>query len=259
MPSLLRLITCGSVDDGKSTLIGRLMSDTQSVPEDRLQGLTDLSLLADGLEAERAQGITIDVAHIFFGTAKRRFILADTPGHEQYTRNMATGASTADRAIVLVDATKGILTQTRRHLTIARLLGIRTFVLAVNKMDLVGFSQGIFESIKGEFGRIADALKAGPVTAIPLSALRGDNIARRSEASPWYEGPTLLDFLEQVEPRSGSPMAYPAGRKMARLRTSSPTTSSWIAMAASASKRAAMSARRSSRACSTGEPPGGDW
>ena len=162
MPSLLRLITCGSVDDGKSTLIGRLLSDSKSVPEDRLKGVTDLSLLADGLEAEREQGITIDVAHIFFGTARRRFILADTPGHEQYTRNMATGASTAQLAIVLVDATKGMLTQTRRHLTIARLLGIKSFVLAVNKMDLVGFSQGIFETIRGDFAKvqIADQFEA---------------------------------------------------------------------------------------------------
>ncbi len=202
MASLLRLITCGSVDDGKSTLIGRLLHDTASVPVDRLEGLTDLSLLADGLEAEREQGITIDVAHIFFGTAKRRFILADTPGHEQYTRNMATGASTADLAIVLVDATKGVLTQTRRHLTIARLLGIRSFVLAINKMDLVGFSQGLFETIKSEFAKIADALEVGEVVAIPVSALSGDNVAVRSDCAPWYEGPTLLDHLEQVEPVS---------------------------------------------------------
>src|SRR5687768_8123828 len=201
MPSLLRLITCGSVDDGKSTLIGRLLHDTKAVPDDRLEGLTDFSLLADGLEAEREQGITIDVAHIFFGTAKRRFILADTPGHEQYTRNMATGASTADLAIVLVDATKGVLTQTRRHLTIARLLGIRSFVLAVNKMDLVGFSQGLFETIKGEFTRLAEALDVGEIVAVPVSALTGDNVAHRSDASPWYEGPILLDHLEQVEPR----------------------------------------------------------
>ena len=200
MPSLLRLITCGSVDDGKSTLIGRLLSDSKSVPEDRLKGVTDLSLLADGLEAEREQGITIDVAHIFFGTARRRFILADTPGHEQYTRNMATGASTAQLAIVLVDATKGMLTQTRRHLTIARLLGIKSFVLAVNKMDLVGFSQGIFETIRGDFAKFAESLGAGAVTAIPVSALRGDNVAMRSDSAPWYDGPTLLDHLEQVEP-----------------------------------------------------------
>ena len=185
MPSLLRLITCGSVDDGKSTLIGRLLSDSKSVPEDRLKGVTDLSLLADGLEAEREQGITIDVAHIFFGTARRRFILADTPGHEQYTRNMATGASTAQLAIVLVDATKGMLTQTRRHLTIARLLGIKSFVLAVNKMDLVGFSQGIFETIRGDFAKFAESLGAGAVTAIPVSALRGDNVAMRSDSAPW--------------------------------------------------------------------------
>ena len=207
MPSLLRLITCGSVDDGKSTLIGRLLSDSKAVPEDRLKGVTDLSLLADGLEAEREQGITIDVAHIFFGTARRRFILADTPGHEQYTRNMATGASTAQLAIVLVDATKGLLTQTRRHLTIARLLGIKSFVLAVNKMDLVGFSQGIFETIRGEFAKFAESLGAGAVTAIPVSALRGDNVAVRSDSAPWYDGPTLLDHLEQVEPEPASVLA----------------------------------------------------
>ena len=146
-PSLLRLLTCGSVDDGKSTLIGRLLHDCGAVPADKLEGLTDFSLLADGLEAEREQGITIDVAYLYFATEKRRFILADTPGHEQYTRNMATGASRADLAIVLVDATKGVLTQTRRHATIARLLGIRSFVLAVNKMDLVGFDRARFEAI----------------------------------------------------------------------------------------------------------------
>jgi bifunctional enzyme CysN/CysC len=207
MPSLLRLITCGSVDDGKSTLIGRLLHDTSAIAEDRLAGVTDLALIADGLEAEREQGITIDVAYLFFATKNRRFILADTPGHEQYTRNMATGASTAELAIVLVDATKGVLTQTRRHLTIARLLGIRSFVLAVNKMDLVGFSQGIFEAIKGEFARLAEGLDAGEVLAIPVSALEGDNIARRSEAAKWYDGPTLIEHLEQVEPTSASPLA----------------------------------------------------
>ena len=207
MPSLLRLITCGSVDDGKSTLIGRLLSDSKAVPEDRLKGVTDLSLLADGLEAEREQGITIDVAHIFFGTDKRRFILADAPGHEQYTRNMATGASTAQLAIVLVDATKGVLTQTRRHLTIARLLGIKSYVLAVNKMDLVGFTQGIFETIKGEFAKFAESLDAGAVTAIPVSALRGDNVAVRSDSAPWYDGPTLIEHLEQVEPEPSSAVA----------------------------------------------------
>ena len=147
MRPLLRLLTCGSVDDGKSTLIGRLLHDCGAVPTDRLEGLADFSLLADGLEAEREQGITIDVAYLYFGTERRRFILADAPGHEQYTRNMATGASNADLAIVLVDASKGVLTQTRRHSTIARLLGIRRFVLAVNKMDLVGFDQ---RSVRGD-------------------------------------------------------------------------------------------------------------
>ena len=148
---LLRFLTCGSVDDGKSTLIGRMLKDCGALAADRLEGVTDLSLLADGLEAEREQGITIDVAYLYFATPKRRFILADTPGHEQYTRNMATGASNADLALVLVDARKGLLTQTRRHSRIARLLGIRSFILAVNKMDLVGFDRAVFETIAAAF------------------------------------------------------------------------------------------------------------
>jgi len=198
--ALLRLLTCGSVDDGKSTLIGRLMHDCGAVPSDRLEGLTDFALLADGLEAEREQGITIDVAHLYFASRLRRFILADCPGHEQYTRNMATGASNADLAIVLVDATKGVLTQTRRHSTIARLLGIRRFVLAVNKMDLVGFDQARFDGIRADYARFAGAAGIEDVTAIPVCALDGDNVAAPSPRMAWYEGPGLLRFLEEVPP-----------------------------------------------------------
>src|ERR1700712_1912452 len=174
MAALLRFLTCGSVDDGKSTLIGRMLHDCGAVAADRLDGLTDFSLLADGLEAEREQGITIDVAYLYFETEKRRFILADTPGHEQYTRNMATGASNADLALVLVDARKGILTQTRRHSRIARLLGIRHFVLAVNKMDLVGFDRETFEAIRAEFADFASAIAVGQVTTIPVRPLKRD-------------------------------------------------------------------------------------
>ncbi len=198
--SLLRLLTCGSVDDGKSTLIGRLLHDCQALPADKLEGVTDFSLLADGLEAEREQGITIDVAYLYFQRGERRFILADTPGHEQYTRNMATGASRAELAIVLVDATKGVLTQTRRHATIARLLGIRSFVLAVNKLDLVGYDQKRFDGIVADFAAFAGSVDIDDVTAIPVSALAGDNITAVSPNMPWYSGPALLPFLEAVEP-----------------------------------------------------------
>ena len=204
MASLLRLLTCGSVDDGKSTLIGRLLHDCGAIPKDRFEGMSDFSLLADGLEAEREQGITIDVAHLYFATPRRRFILADTPGHEQYTRNMATGASNADLAIVLVDATKGVLTQTRRHSMIARLLGIRSFVLAVNKMDLVGFAEERFAAIRDDYAAFAQAIDAGAVTAIPVSALGGENVLEGSPAMAWYDGPALLPWLEQVEPESGA-------------------------------------------------------
>ncbi len=206
MAPLLRLLTCGSVDDGKSTLIGRLLHDCGAVPKDRLEGLADFSLLADGLEAEREQGITIDVAHLYFATPKRRFILADTPGHEQYTRNMATGASNADLAIVLVDATKGVLTQTRRHSMIARLLGIRDFVLAVNKMDLAGFDRARFEAIRDDFARFADDIGAR-ITAIPVCALDGGNVTAPSPHMPWYDGPALLAWLEAVEPETAPPPA----------------------------------------------------
>jgi len=209
---LLRFITCGSVDDGKSTLIGRLLHDTKRLFDDQLAALEkdsrrhgtqgeriDFALLVDGLAAEREQGITIDVAYRFFDTERRKFIVADCPGHEQYTRNMATGASTADLAVVLVDARKGLLTQTRRHSYIVSLLGIRHVVLAVNKMDLVGWDHAVFDAIAGEYRALAAQLGIPHVQAIPLSALEGDNLTRPSAAMPWYDGPTLLAHLETVE------------------------------------------------------------
>jgi bifunctional enzyme CysN/CysC len=210
--SLLRFLTCGSVDDGKSTLIGRLLYDTKLIFEDQLAALErdskkhgtagddiDFALLVDGLEAEREQGITIDVAYRFFATRKRKFIVADTPGHEQYTRNMATGASTADVAVVLVDARQGILTQTRRHSFIAALVGIGHVVLAVNKIDLVGFDEQTFAAIKADYEAFAKDLGFAEITAIPMSARFGDNVTRRSAKMPWYSGPTLLEHLESVE------------------------------------------------------------
>ncbi|MEM9724122.1 MAG: sulfate adenylyltransferase subunit CysN [Pseudomonadota bacterium] len=210
--SLLRFITCGSVDDGKSTLIGRLLYEAKLIFEDQLTALAsdsrkhgtqgeelDLALLVDGLAAEREQGITIDVAYRFFATDRRKFIVADTPGHEQYTRNMATGASTASLAIVMIDARKGVLTQTRRHSTIVAKLGIRHVVLAVNKMDLVDWSESRFREITAEYKAFAERLGVNDVMAIPVSALKGDNVVDRSEAAPWYRGPTLLDHLETVE------------------------------------------------------------
>ncbi len=209
---LLRVLTCGSVDDGKSTLIGRLLYDCNLIAEDQLEQLAadsakmgttggglDFALLVDGLQAEREQGITIDVAFRYFATSRRKFIVADTPGHEQYTRNMATGASVSDCAIILVDARKGLLTQTRRHSTIVNLLGIRHVVLAVNKMDLVGFSRDVFENISADYREFAGALGIADVTAIPISARGGDNVAERSAAMPWYSGPTLLDHLETLD------------------------------------------------------------
>jgi bifunctional enzyme CysN/CysC len=195
---LLRLLTCGSVDDGKSTLIGRMLHDCGAVATDRLEGLTDFSLLADGLEAEREQGITIDVAYLYFATEHRRFILADCPGHEQYTRNMATGASHAELAIVLVDATKGVLTQTRRHTMIARLLGIEAFVFAVNKMDLVGFDETRFKAIRDDIDALALACDIDATTIIPVCALDGDNVTRPSPRMPWYRGEALLPSLESL-------------------------------------------------------------
>ncbi len=209
--SLLRFLTCGSVDDGKSTLIGRLLYDTKLIFEDQLAALErdskkhgtagddiDFALLVDGLEAEREQGITIDVAYRFFATGKRKFIVADTPGHVQYTRNMATGASTADLAVVLVDARSGVLPQTRRHSFIASLLGIRHVVLAVNKIDLVGYDKDVFDRIAAEFTIFARDLGFVSLVAIPLSARHGDNVIERSANTPWYEGPTLLSHLEAV-------------------------------------------------------------
>ncbi|MFC3714824.1 sulfate adenylyltransferase subunit CysN [Luteimonas soli] len=210
--SLLRFITCGSVDDGKSTLIGRLLHDTHLLLDDQVAALeadsrrhgtqgddVDFALLVDGLAAEREQGITIDVAYRFFGTEKRKFIVADCPGHEQYTRNMATGASTADLAVVLVDARKGLLTQTRRHSYIVSLLGIRHVVLAVNKMDLVDYRQDIFDEIANGYRELAAQLGIPNVTCIPLSALKGDNMLQSSAATPWYEGESLLQHLETVQ------------------------------------------------------------
>jgi bifunctional enzyme CysN/CysC len=208
---LLRFLTCGSVDDGKSTLIGRLLYDTKLIFEDQLATLEkdskkhgttgddiDFALLVDGLEAEREQGITIDVAYRFFATPKRKFIVADTPGHEQYTRNMATGASTADLAIVLIDARQGVLRQTRRHSFIASLLGIRHIVLAVNKIDLVGFDRGTFDRIVGDYRAFAKDLGFETLTPIPMSARYGDNVTSRSNRMPWYTGPALLEHLETV-------------------------------------------------------------
>lgn len=209
---VLRFITCGSVDDGKSTLIGRLLHDTKQLFDDQLVVLTrdsrkhgtqggdlDFALLLDGLSAEREQGITIDVAYRFFSTAKRTFIVADTPGHEQYTRNMATGASTANLAILLVDARKGLSRQTRRHSLLVSLLGIRHVVLAINKMDLVGWSQGTYERILSDYRHAAAELPSTDVTAIPLSALNGDNVVQPAAAAPWYTGPTLLQCLEDAD------------------------------------------------------------
>ena len=209
---LLRFITCGSVDDGKSTLIGRLLYDSKRLFDDQLAALEkdsrkhgtqgeriDYALLLDGLAAEREQGITIDVAYRYFDTDQRKFIVADCPGHEQYTRNMATGASTADLAVVLVDARKGLLTQTHRHSYIVSLIGIRHVVLAVNKMDLVDFDQAVFERIAADYRALAQRLGIAEVTCIPLSALEGDNLSSRSTRTPWYTGPALLEHLEQVQ------------------------------------------------------------
>ena len=207
MPGLLRICTAGSVDDGKSTLIGRLLYDSQAVYEDQVKsveaatrnktaGPIDFSLFTDGLRAEREQGITIDVAYRYFATARRKFILADTPGHEQYTRNMATGASTADVAILLVDARHGVKEQTRRHARIAHLLGISSFILAINKMDLLGFDRGVFDAICDDFAGLAGE---ATVTPIPLSALHGDNVTVPSDRTPWFTGQSLLQYLETVD------------------------------------------------------------
>ncbi|WP_342323766.1 sulfate adenylyltransferase subunit CysN [Kosakonia sp. BYX6] len=224
--SLLRFLTCGSVDDGKSTLIGRLLHDTRQIYEDQLSTLhndskrhgtqgekLDLALLVDGLQAEREQGITIDVAYRYFSTEKRKFIIADTPGHEQYTRNMATGASTCDLAILLIDARKGVLDQTRRHSFISTLLGIKHLVVAVNKMDLVDFSEETFENIRQDYLTFAEQLPGNlDIRFVPLSALEGDNVASQSAKMPWYSGPTLLEVLEMVEIQrvvDAQPMRFP--------------------------------------------------
>jgi bifunctional enzyme CysN/CysC len=210
--SLLRFITCGSVDDGKSTLIGRLLYDSKMIFDDQLAaleadskrlgtrgGAIDFALLVDGLAAEREQGITIDVAYRYFATDKRKFIVADTPGHEQYTRNMITGASTADAAVILIDARNGVLTQTRRHSYLVSLVGIRSLVLAINKMDLVDFSQGVFDRIVADYRAFAEKIGLASFRAIPISALDGDNVTKPSERTPWYDGPTLLAHLETLD------------------------------------------------------------
>ena len=207
---VLRFLTCGSVDDGKSTLIGRLLFDTKAILVDALDALAvssrkrgleevDLSLLTDGLQAEREQGITIDVAYRYFSTGTRKYILADAPGHEQYTRNMVTGASTADVAIVLIDARKGILPQTRRHMTLAHLMGLRHVLVTVNKMDLVGWDEGVFRAIEAEVTAFAGLLGMEPPRILPLSALKGDMVVERGEHLPWYDGPVLLELLETLD------------------------------------------------------------
>jgi bifunctional enzyme CysN/CysC len=223
--SLLRFITCGSVDDGKSSLIGRLLYESKMIFDDQLTQLAadsrrvgtrggelDFALLVDGLAAEREQGITIDVAYRFFSTERRKFIVADTPGHEQYTRNMVTGASTADLAVILIDARKGVLTQTRRHSFLVQLLGISRVVLAVNKMDLVDYSRATFEAIVADYRAFADLIGLKDITAIPISAVQGDNILAHTANTSWYRGPTLMDHLESVEvdaPVAGKPFRLP--------------------------------------------------
>ncbi|MCB1517289.1 MAG: sulfate adenylyltransferase subunit CysN [Hyphomicrobiaceae bacterium] len=218
--SLLRFLTCGSVDDGKSTLIGRLLYDSQLILDDQLASLKnesrnravgeegiDFSLLVDGLAAEREQGITIDVAYRFFTTDKRKFIVADTPGHEQYTRNMATGASNSDLALVLIDARKGVLTQTRRHSFILSLIGVRHVVVVVNKIDLVDHNEAVFDKIENEYREFAEPLGFDTLQAIPVSALRGDNILEPSDNTPWYDGPQLLPYLEEIDVSEDRDMA----------------------------------------------------
>ena len=220
--TMLRFITCGSVDDGKSTLIGRLLYDSKMIFEDQLAALEadskrvgtqggeiDFALLVDGLAAEREQGITIDVAYRFFATEKRKFIVADTPGHEQYTRNMVTGASTADLAVILIDARKGVLTQTRRHSYLAHLIGIRNIVLAVNKMDLVGYDQTVFDRIVKDYGDFARSIGIQAFTPIPISGFKGDNITGLSDNTPWYDGPALMAHLETVDVDQSTDQAKP--------------------------------------------------
>ena len=222
---MLRFLTCGSVDDGKSTLIGRLLYDSKTIFEDQMRSLeavskkhgttgddVDLALLLDGLQAEQEQGITIDVAYRFFATDKRKFIVADTPGHEQYTRNMATGASNCDLAVILIDARKGILTQTRRHSFINSLIGVRHVVLAVNKMDLMDFSQEVFDTIVDDYNAFAQSFEFETIAAVPISARYGDNVVAKSERTPWYDGPSLLTYLEDIDVESADrslPFRFP--------------------------------------------------
>jgi sulfate adenylyltransferase subunit 1 len=230
---VLRFITAGSVDDGKSTLIGRLLHDTRTILQDQLAAVAkasskrgsdelDLSLFTDGLEAERAQGITIDVAYRYFATARRKFIIADTPGHEQYTRNMVTGASTADAAVILVDATKGLLPQSKRHLLLAHLLGIRHIIVAVNKLDLAGYDRAVYQDVRDDFEFFSAPLQIPALSFIPMSALRGDMVVERGAHLGWYEGPTLLEALEAVDAAdtlSALPLRFPVqyvGRGAAR-------------------------------------------
>ena len=254
---LLRFITCGSVDDGKSTLIGRLLHDSKMIYEDQLAAITqasrtsgttgdevDLALLVDGLQSEREQGITIDVAYRFFSTDKRKFIIADTPGHEQYTRNMATGASTAGLAVILIDARYGVQTQTRRHSFIADLLGIQHLVIAVNKMDLVDYSQARFDEIVADYRAFAEQLDASDIHFVPLSALKGDNVVDRGERLDWYQGPALLELLETVEvsrDQNLSDLRFPvhsqgkgrvadANRNVRRRRSAAPCTRACVRM-----------------------------
>ncbi|OIM99470.1 sulfate adenylyltransferase subunit CysN [Idiomarina sp. MD25a] len=209
---LLRFITCGSVDDGKSTLIGRLLHDSKMIFEDQLAAITedskksgtqgdevDLALLVDGLQSEREQGITIDVAYRYFSTDKRKFIIADTPGHEQYTRNMATGASTCDLAVILIDASQGVQTQTRRHSYICSLLGIKHVIVAINKMDLVDYSQEVYKQIQDDYLKLAGSLEIPDIRFVPISALKGDNVVNKSDAMDWFRGSTLMEYLETAE------------------------------------------------------------
>ncbi len=236
---LLRFITCGSVDDGKSTLIGRMLHDTQGILEDQLAAVTndsrkwgttgndvDLALLVDGLQAEREQGITIDVAYRYFDTDKRKYIIADCPGHEQYTRNMATGASTADLAVILIDASRGVQIQTRRHAYIVSLLGIRHIIVAVNKMDLVGYDEKVFRRIHDECLEVT-GIRGAEARIVPVSALKGENVVTSGKSMPWYKGPTIMrdSRHDRREPRPGAPgsphagpVREPAGPHVPRLR-----------------------------------------
>jgi sulfate adenylyltransferase large subunit len=252
MADLLRFATAGSVDDGKSTLIGRLLYDSKSVFQDQLESVertsadrgddyTNLALLTDGLRAEREQGITIDVAYRYFSTPARSFIVADTPGHVQYTRNMVTGASTADLALVLVDARKGVIEQTRRHAALSGLLRVPHVVLAVNKMDLVDFDEAVFDAIVKSFADVADEVGLTDVVAIPLAALPGDNVVHRSDRTPWYDGPALLEHLEQVHVErdhgEGRPLRFPVQYVIRPMSTERPDYRGYAGTVASGTVR----------------------